>query len=252
MKKTKKGTKLVNKRNKEVRLNKFIADAGICSRRKADDLIAAGVVRVNKKKVTELGTKVNPSDFVTVKGDPIGYREKLTYILLNKPKDTISTTDDEKDRRTVMDVVRSRNRVFPVGRLDRNTTGALLITNDGELANRLMHPSYKVEKTYLARLEKPLLFEHAEQIAQGVELEDGKTAPCKVIIEPGDNTRVWVTLIEGKNREIHRMFEKFDYRLKSLDRKAYATLTTEGMKRGDYRHLKKKEVANLKKMVGLE
>ncbi len=252
MKKIKKGTKLVNKRNKEVRLNKFIADAGVCSRRKADDLISSGVVRVNGKKITELGTKINPTDFVTVKGDPIGHREKLTYILLNKPKDTISTTDDEKDRRTVMDVIRSSNRVFPVGRLDRNTTGALLITNDGDLANRLMHPSYRVEKTYLARLEKPLQFEHAGQIAEGVELEEGKTAPCNIQIEPGDNSRVWVTLIEGKNREIHRMFEKFDYKLKSLDRKVYATLTTEGMKRGEYRHLKKKEVADLKKLVGLD
>ena len=140
--------------NKPVRINKFIADAGICSRRKADDLVKEGRVKVNGKKVMELSERVSQADHVTVNGDPVGLPEKHIYILLNKPKDTITTTDDEKDRGTVVDIVRKKERIYPVGRLDRNTTGALLMTNDGELANRLMHPRYKTEKVYDAKLDE--------------------------------------------------------------------------------------------------
>lgn len=235
-----------------IRLNKMIADAGICSRRKADELIREGRVKINRKTVIELGTRVRRSDFITVDGDPIKEKQQLDYILLNKPKDYITTTSDEKDRKTVMDIVRKRKRLYPVGRLDRNTTGALLITNDGDLANRLMHPRYEVERTYIAKLDKEIDPAHASKISGGVELEDGMTAPCHVFIRPDDKSIVSVTLIEGKNHEVKRLFSEFGYFVKSLERKFYANLDCRGLKRGQYRHLNRREVANLKKLVGLK
>ncbi len=232
-----------------VRLNKFIADSGLCSRRKADEHIADGDVSINGKIVKELGTRVTLSDRVTVNGDPVSYYTKNIYILLNKPKDSITTTSDELGRKTVMDIVKRRERIFPVGRLDRNTTGVLIMTNDGELANRLTHPSYEIEKVYKATLDKKLNFEHAKKIAEGVELEDGKTAPCFLFIEPTDNTKITIVLKEGKYREIRRMFEHFGYIVKKLDRKEFAGLTNSGIKRGDYRFLTTKEINDLKKKV---
>lgn len=240
------------KANKPIRLNKFIADSGLTSRRKADELIEKGLVKVNGKVVKELGSKVYRSDFVTVDGDPISIDTKNVYILLNKPKDTISTTDDELDRKTVMDIVRSKYRIYPVGRLDRNTTGVLLLTNDGELANRLMHPSYKVIRQYQVELDKAVSLPEAKQIAEGVELEDGKTAPCNIFVNPNDQKKLQLELIEGKYREIRRMFEKFGYFVKKLNRKMYANITTRGLPRGKYRHLTPREVAGLKKIVGLK
>lgn len=235
----------------EIRINKYIAESGFCSRRKADDLIKQGVVKVNKKTITEMGYKVQPDDLVTINGDPVSYFKHNIYILLNKPKDVITTTSDEMGRRTVLDIVRKHERVYPVGRLDRNTTGALLITNDGDLTNRLMHPRYEVERTYNVKLDKPVKDKDAMSIAKGVELEDGRTQPCEVLLYPTDEYKATITLKEGKNHEVKRLFAKFGYDVRALDRKYFAGLSTSGLKRHQYRHLTKKEVLELKKLVGL-
>lgn len=234
----------------EIRINKFLADAGVCSRRKADDLIESGVVKVNRKPA-EPGMKVRRTDKITVKGDPVGNPETLKYFLLNKPKDYISTADDEKDRKKVLDLIKSKERIYPVGRLDRNTTGALLLTNDGELAHRLTHPSFQVERTYVVGLDKPLAPELLPKIAGGVRLAEYDTSPCDIFIMPDDPKTVMITLREGKNREIRNLFEHFGYDVKKLDRKAYANLTSRGLKRGEYRRLERKELLALKKIVGM-
>lgn len=250
-----KDTQIINthitkvKEDGEIRLNKYIAESGLCSRRKADEYIESGVVKINGKIAKELGMKVKASDNVTVNGDPISYYNKNVYILLNKPKDVVTTTADELGRKTVMDIVKRRERVFPVGRLDRNTTGVLILTNDGELAHRLTHPSFQIEKLYNATLDKKLHLDHAKLIAEGVELEDGKTAPCFVFVEPTDNTKVKLVLKEGKYREVRRMFEHFGYTVKKLDRKEFAGLSNAGMKRGEYRFLTTREINELKKIV---
>lgn len=235
-----------------LRLNKFLADAGIASRRAADELIASGMVKVNGKVVKELGIKIHPADLVTVKGEPVSYIKHLTYIVLNKPKDYITTTSDEKGRKTVMDLIPLKQRLYPVGRLDRNTTGALIITNDGDLATRLMHPKYGVEREYVVGLDKKLKGEHAQNIANGVELEDGMTGQTELWINPSDNSEVRIMLKEGKNREVRRIFEHFGYEVKRLHRVRYALITVTGMARGEYRHLTRDEVRALKKLVGLE
>lgn len=202
--------------------------------------------------MTELGTKVEIDDMVTVNGEPITRYKHLTYIALNKPKDVISTSSDEKGRATVFDVVRLKTRLFTVGRLDRNTTGILLLTNDGELANRLMHPRYGILRVYKAVLDKPLRPDHARAISAGVELEDGPTQPCDVTIDPSDKTNVMLGIREGRNREVRRIFEHLGYDVKRLDRKEYANISTRGLKRGEYRHLTRDEVFELKRLVKLD
>lgn len=236
---------------KLIRLNKYIADAGYCSRRKADELIASGVVKVNGRIIIDLGTKVQPDALVTINGDPISYIIRHRYIVLNKPKDYITTTSDDQGRKTVMELIKSPVRVFPVGRLDRNTTGVLLLTNDGELANRLMHPKYRVERIYQVGLDKELDFKHAQKLSEGIELEDGMTSPCELFINPKDKTDVTISLTEGKNREVRRMFEALGYEVKKLHRKFYANISVSGMARGESRFLDKKEILALKKIVGL-
>lgn len=238
-------------RNKGVRINKYIADSGLCSRRKADEYIEAGTVKINRRPVKEQGVKVMPGDLVTVKGDPIYPEENAIYILLNKPKDTITTSDDEFDRRTVMNFVRIRKRIFPVGRLDRNTTGALLLTNDGELANRLTHPKYHIVRTYNVKLDKELTPETAQKIADGVEIDGKKTAPCEIVVHPDSFDKCILHLIEGRNREVRRMFEAVGYDVKQLDRKVFADLSTSGLPRGKYRVLKPSEVNHLKRITGM-
>jgi len=233
------------------RLNKFIADSGICSRRKADELIAAGKVTVNRKVVKKLGTKVKATDLVTVDGNPVKTKNKFVYILLNKPKNIISTTKDEKNRKTVLDIIKTSSRVYPVGRLDRNTTGVLLLTNDGELVNRLTHPKYQIERIYRTGLNKPLSEKDAFGIASGIKSKDFESSPCELLIDPKEHTKVTVVLREGKNHEIKKMFEYFGYNVKKLDRIMFAGITTRGMKRGEYRHLTKSEVNFLKKLTGL-
>jgi 23S rRNA pseudouridine2605 synthase len=170
---------------------------------------------------------------------------------MNKPKDVITTTSDELGRETVLDLIRATERLFPVGRLDRNTTGCLLITNDGEMAYRLTHPSFQVERVYLVGLDKILSFKDAEHISTGVELEDGITGACELYINPKDKTEVTVSLKEGKNREVRRIFESLGYEVKKLHRKFFATLSVSGMKRGEFRHLTNKEVEELRKYCKL-
>ncbi|MCB0701246.1 MAG: rRNA pseudouridine synthase [Ignavibacteriae bacterium] len=235
-----------------IRLNKFISDAGYTSRRKADELIEAGRVTVGGKIVKGLGTKVRKGDNVRVDGDSIGYEEKHVYYILNKPKDTITTTEDQFNRKTVMDIVKVRRRVYPVGRLDRNSTGALILTNDGELANRLTHPSYEIERIYKVKLDKKLEVQHARQIANGgVDLDGEITAPCEIFIDPKHGDNLTMSMYEGKNREIRRIFEKFGYFVKKLDRKSYGCISNSGMARGEYRQLNKNEITALRKLVGL-
>ena len=235
-----------------VRLNKFIADSGLCSRRKADELIISGAVKVNSKLITVLATKVGPTDFITVNGDPIKSFKHFTYILLNKPKDTISTTNDERSRKTVLDIVKSTSRIYPIGRLDRNTTGVLLLTNDGEIANRLTHPRYQIERIYVAGLDKPIHEKDALAISKGVDLEDFTSSPCELYIDHKDNAKVTVILREGKHHEVKRIFEAYGYEVQKLDRKSFAGLTARGLKRGEHRHLTKAEIDTLKKITNID
>jgi 23S rRNA pseudouridine2605 synthase len=232
-------------------LNKAIADAGVASRRHADELIESGAVRINGQVVKELGTKVTMQDMVTVNGEPITRTKHLTYILLNKPKDTIATASDEKGRTTVFDIVRVHTRLFTVGRLDRNTTGALLLTNDGDLAHRMMHPRYEVPRVYRVRLDRKIDLADARRISHGVELEDGPSHPCEVFVNPDDHRIITMQMHEGRNREVRRIFESLGYEVKNLDRKSYAMLTTRGLNRGAYRHLDREEVRALRNLVGL-
>jgi len=238
---------------KDVRLNKFLSHCGVASRRNADEIIEQGRVEINGNVVTELGTRVDPeTDTVAVDGEVVRLPEKYTYVLLNKPKDTITTVKDERGRKTVMDVVSLRGRYYPVGRLDRNSTGAIIITNDGELAHRLMHPRFEIEKAYYVRLDKPLDEKDRMKLLRGVTI-DRKPAKAEEItlIEKTKRTEVGVVLHEGRNRQIRKMFEVLEYDVKALDRVAYAGLTCQGMKRGEWRHLTKKEVAGLKSLVKL-
>ncbi|GGF02757.1 pseudouridine synthase [Hymenobacter cavernae] len=233
--------------NETMRLNRYIANAGICSRREADALIAAGEIRVNGEVVTEMGYQVQPSDTVQY-GKTNLKREKLVYVLLNKPKDFITTTDDPEGRRTVMDLIAgaSSERLFPVGRLDRNTTGLLLFTNDGEVAQKLTHPSHKNKKIYQVELDKPLTEEHLRQIAEGLELEDGKAEVDDVAVVAGNAHFVGIELHIGRNRIVRRIFEHLGYEVVTLDRVQYAGLTKKDLPRGKWRFLNEKEVIRLK------
>lgn len=227
---------------------------GVASRRAAEEMIANGEVELNGSVVKELGTKVNPqSDVVKVNGQTYTLAQKLVYILLHKPKDFITTASDEKGRRTVFDLVNSRERIYPVGRLDRQTTGVLLLTNDGMLANKLMHPSSEVIKTYNVSLDKGLDQVHAEKLARGVFLEDGKTAPAELEIIPGTKSReIIIHIHEGKNRQVRRMFESFGYEIERLHRSEYAGLNVQGLQRGMWRYLTEREVKHLKNVVSPE
>jgi len=233
--------------NEEMRLNRYIANAGICSRREADSLIASGEIRVNGEVVTEMGYKVQPTDTVQY-GKTNLNREKLVYVLLNKPKDFLTTTDDPEGRKTVMSLVAtaSKERIFPVGRLDRNTTGLLLFTNDGEVAQKLSHPSHKNKKIYQAELDKPLTAEHLGQIAAGLELEDGKAEVDDVAVVAGNPHFVGIELHVGRNRIVRRIFEHLGYDVVALDRVQYAGLTKKDLPRGKWRFLSEQEVIRLK------
>ncbi|MGL4596877.1 MAG: pseudouridine synthase, partial [Bacteroidia bacterium] len=238
-----------------VRLNRFISNTGLCSRREADDLITAGVIKINGKIVSELGTKVMPGDVVHY-GDQLLRSERKAYILLNKPKDFITTTDDEEGRRTVLDLVDGavEERLYPVGRLDRNTTGLLLLTNDGEIAERLMHPRYGIRKIYQVSLDRPLHKDDFEKIANGVELEDGPIKPDEIsYVGDGDDRReVGVIIHSGRNRIVRRIFESMGYEVERLDRVSYAGLTKKDLPRGRWRHLTTYEVNMLKMLLGKE
>lgn len=239
----------------QMRLNRYIARAGVASRRKADELITAGRVRINGDVVTELGTRVQESDVVEVGGRTISPRGS-EYILLNKPTDTISTKEDEKDRRTVMDLVNVpdefKSSLFPVGRLDRDTVGVLLLTNDGELAHRLMHPSYEVSKIYRVRTRAPIKPHELDRLRQGVELEDGPAHADEVAyIALPDYHEIGIKLHEGRNRQVRRMLEVLGHEITQLERVNYAGLTSDGVRRGHWRRLTPQEVRRLRKSVKL-
>lgn len=232
---------------KNIRLNKYIADAGVCSRREADKLIEAGEIQVNGKTVTELGYKVSRKDAVTYNGRRLS-QEKLVYVLLNKPKDFITTVDDPEDRKTVMQLVQTacNERIYPVGRLDRNTTGLLLLTNDGELATKLTHPSHNVKKIYQVDLDKPLTEEDAEKIREGLMLEDGEAKVDELAILSEDRTILGVEIHIGRNRIVRRIFEHLGYEVIRLDRVMFAGLTKKDLPRGKWRYLSQKELIRLK------
>jgi 23S rRNA pseudouridine2605 synthase len=232
-----------------VRLNKFIANAGICSRREADTYIETGVVTVNGVVITELGYKVKPDDRVLFHDKPI-MGEKLVYILLNKPKDYITTSKDPQNRKTVLELVNGvKERIFPVGRLDRNTTGVLLLTNDGALAEKLMHPRKGVSKIYHVELDKKFTAPDLEQMRKGIELEDGFFAPDEVDYAEGmDKHHVGIEIHSGANRIVRRLFEALDYNVIKLDRVVYAGLTKKGLTRGKWRFLKDSELHALQMM----
>ena len=237
----------------EIRLNKFIAHAGFCSRRDADEYIEAGKVKINGKVVTELGTKVTTDDKVEVDGQRVSL-EPFVYILLNKGKDTISTTDDEKDRNTVLDAIEDATgyRVYPVGRLDRNTMGLLLLTNDGDLAHRLMHPSYKVRKTYEVETDRILTDDELNEMKDGIELEDGPIQPTKIQRSGYKPNIIIITVFEGRNHLIRRMIQYFGAEVKRLKRIRYAGLNDKDMRVGRWRYLKQKEINDLRKLVKLD
>jgi 23S rRNA pseudouridine2605 synthase len=235
-----------------IRLNRYIANAGICSRRKADELIAAGVVSVNGEVISELGHKVDPSkDVIRYNGETLK-REKMVYVLLNKPKDYITTTDDPQERRTIMALVdkASKERIYPVGRLDRNTTGLILMTNDGDLADKLSHPRNSVTKLYQVELDKALTQGDLNKIQYGLELEDGLIKPDMVAYVTGGSKReVGIQIHSGKNRIVRRIFEHLGYDVVKLDRTIYAGLTKKDLPRGRWRYLDEKEVIQLKHLV---
>lgn len=233
-----------------IRLNRYLAQSGICSRREADDLITAGVVTVNNKIVTELGTKVGPGDVVHYGGQRLSM-EKNRYVLLNKPKDFITTTEDPKDRRTVMNLIAAAcsERLYPVGRLDRMSTGVLLMTNDGTLAKRLTHPSHGAERIYHATLDKAVSQAHLEQLVTGVRLEDGEIAADEAsFVENSGRKEVGLRLHTGRDRVVRRMFEALGYKVTKLDRVVFAGLTKKDLPRGKWRHLTEAEVTLLKRL----
>ncbi len=230
-----------------VRLNRYIANAGICSRRDADKLIEAGEIKVNNKVITEMGYQVAPTDIVKYGNRKLN-REKPVYVLLNKPKDFLTTTEDPNDRKTVMELVKNAGdaRIYPVGRLDRNTTGLILLSNDGELADRLTHPSHEIEKIYQAELDKPLTDDDFEKIKAGLTLEDGEIKVDDLAKVTPDGYVIGVKIHSGKNRIVRRIFEHLGYEVTKLDRTTFAGLTKKDLPRGHWRYLTERELVKLK------
>lgn len=238
-----------------VRLNRYLAQSGVAARRKADEWIAQGRVRVNGE-VAQVGMQVKPTDVIEVDGAPIVRKDSL-YLLMNKPDDTITTCDDDRGRTTVLDLVRipeaRKASLFPVGRLDRHTTGALLLTNDGELAHHLMHPSYEIEKLYRVVTERPLKTDEMAMLEEGIELEDGIARVDRIAyVDPLNKRLIGLSLHEGRNRQIRRMIEALGHRVDTLERVSYAGLTTEGLRPGRWRALLPHEVTRLRRMVKLK
>ncbi len=230
--------------NEPIRLNKFLANAGVCSRREADEFITAGVVSVNGEVVTELGTKIKRGDEVKFHDQLVNIERKV-YVLLNKPKDTVTTSDDPQARRTVMDLVKGAcdERIYPVGRLDRNTTGVLLLTNDGDLASKLTHPKYLKKKIYHVHLDKNLTKADMEQIASGIQLDDGEIhADAISYTDEQKKNDIGIEIHSGKNRIVRRIFESLGYKVVKLDRVFFAGLTKKGLRRGEWRYLSEPEV----------
>lgn len=234
--------------NEPIRLNKFLANAGICSRREADEYITAGVISVNGEVVTELGTKIKRTDEVKFHDQPVSIERKV-YVLLNKPKDCVTTSDDPQERKTVMDYVKDacKERIYPVGRLDRNTTGVLLLTNDGDLASKLTHPKYLKKKIYHVYCDKNVTKADMDQIVSGITLDDGEIhADAISYASDTDKSQVGIEIHSGKNRIVRRIFESLGYRVVKLDRVYFAGLTKKGLRRGDWRYLTEMEVSMLR------
>lgn len=239
--------------NEPIRLNKFLANAGICSRREADEYITAGVVSVNGEVVTELGTKIKRTDEVKFHDQPVSIERKV-YVLLNKPKDCVTTSDDPQERKTVMDLVKGacKERIYPVGRLDRNTTGVLLLTNDGDLASKLTHPKFLKKKIYHVYCDKNVTKADLDKIVAGIMLDDGEIhADAVSYASDTDKSQVGIEIHSGKNRIVRRIFESLGYRVVKLDRVYFAGLTKKGLRRGDWRYLTEKEV-NILRMGSFE
>ncbi|MDD2559810.1 MAG: pseudouridine synthase, partial [Bacteroidales bacterium] len=228
--------------------NKFLSNAGVCSRREADEFIQAGVVKVNGEVVSELGVKIKPTDEVVFHDQPVNIERKV-YVLLNKPKDCVTTSDDPQERLTVMDLVKNacRERIYPVGRLDRNTTGVLLLTNDGDLASKLSHPKYEKRKIYQATLDRDLTEEDMQKVAKGIVLDDEKIAVDEISFVSLDQKNViGIEIHSGQNRVVRRIFEQVGYKVYKLDRVYFAGLTKKNLPRGRWRYLSDKEVSLLK------
>ncbi len=239
--------------NEQIRLNKFMSNAGICSRHEADEFIQQGLVKVNGKVVTELGTKISHSDVVEYDEKVIALESKC-YILLNKPKDCVTTSEDPQDRTTVMDLVKGActERIYPVGRLDRNTTGVLLLTNDGDLASKLTHPKYVKKKIYHVWCDRDIAEEDMQRIADGIELEDGPIhADAISYATETDRNQAGIEIHSGRNRIVRRIFESLGYHVTKLDRVYFAGLTKKNLPRGRWRYLTQEEV-NLLKMGAFE
>ncbi len=231
-----------------MRINKYIATSGLTSRRKAEELIISGKVKINGKVVTALATDVKATDSVTVEGKPIHATENFLYFKLHKPKGYVSTVDDEKGRKTVMELMRGvHTRVFPVGRLDYDTEGLLLMTNDGDISNILTRPSSEVEKVYYATIEGTITADEVKQLSSGVEIEDYKTKPCSVVVmeQNPTQTKLALTITEGKNRQIRKMFESIGKNVKFLKRVQVGEIRLGGLSRGEYKPLNPKEIKYL-------
>ncbi len=237
-----------DKKDELIRLNRYIASSGVCSRREADTLIQKGLVKVNGKLITEMGFKLSRNDKVLVKGKLIS-PEKKVYIVLNKPKDTVSTVSDPHAKRTVLDIVNHKGseRIYPVGRLDRNTTGVLLLTNDGELTKKLTHPSYNKKKIYHVVLNKPISKNELSEIVQGIELDDGIINADAISYVNDSKREIGIELHSGKNRIVRRIFEHLGYKVEKLDRVYFAGLTKKNISRGKWRYLSEKEISTLKR-----
>jgi 23S rRNA pseudouridine2605 synthase len=230
-------------------LNKYIAHSGVCSRRDAVDIIKSGKVKVNNEVVSEPGYKISTGDVVIVNGKKITPAKNLVYILMNKPKDYITTTEDERGRKTVLDLIKraTTEKVYPVGRLDRNTSGVLLLTNDGDLTQKLTHPSNEIKKVYAVTLDKPLAKNHFDEILKGVPLEDGvASVDSLAYTDVKDKTQIGIEIHSGRNRIVRRIFEHYGYDVKNLDRVIFAGLTKKNVERGKWRFLNEKEVRDLK------
>lgn len=231
------------------RLQKVIANSGYCSRRKAEELIKCGKVFVNGEKVTELGTKVSGNDAITINGEAINLEEDKVYYLLNKPRGVISSVSDDKDRKTVVDLIDTKKRIYPVGRLDYDTTGLLILTNDGELANTLMHPSNNIEKKYVAKLNKFFEISDLKKLEKGIDVDGVKCIPTRVKIKTNNKVKdfsiVEISIVEGRNHIIKKVFMELGYLVDKLSRVEYAFLTLNGLQSGEYRELSTKEVKKL-------
>jgi len=244
-------SRLTDGQAKLIRLNKFISNAGVTARRKADELIFTGRVTVNMQTITEPGTKINPEkDTVKVDGEKVKPQSELIYVVLFKPRGYVTTTHDDKNRPTVMDLIGLNTRLYPIGRLDYDTDGVLLLTNDGEFANMMMHPRHKVFKTYFAKLDKPIEEPDVKKLREGIIIDGRPTSRAKVRVIPNtDDMNIWISIHEGRNRQVRRMLESLGFTVQRLKRVEYARIGLEGLKPGEWRYLTPEELYQARKLA---